>query len=128
MRVLIVLALAASVVGCTHWSMDHHMNNAYRSYDRGNCDSVMLELSQVERFSRPQPNMRPDIQPEVSMLRGLCLERTKFFLDAAQTYQFIISQYPDSEYAFRARARLQTLEQLGHYRTGTAAVTRPAPL
>lgn len=128
MRVLIVLALAASVVGCTHWSMDHHLNNAYRAYDRGQCDTVMAELSLTERYSQPQPNRRPDIQPEISMLRGLCLERTKYYLDAAQTYQFIISQYPDSEYAFRARARLQTLEQLGHSRTGTAAVAQPASL
>ena len=35
MRALIVLALAASAVGCTRWSMDHHLNNAYRAYDRG---------------------------------------------------------------------------------------------
>ncbi|UVJ43181.1 tetratricopeptide repeat protein [Pseudomonas sp. LS1212] len=124
MRVLIVLALAASVVGCTRWSMDHHLNNAYRSYDRGNCERVMLELSQVERTSRA----RPYIQPQVSMLRGLCLERQKYYLDAAQTYQFIISQYPDSEYAFRSRARLQTLEQLGRHRTGQAAIARPVPL
>jgi hypothetical protein len=38
MRALIVLALAASAVGCTRWSMDHHLNNAYRAYDRGDCD------------------------------------------------------------------------------------------
>ncbi|MNP67555.1 hypothetical protein D3C76_1634020 [compost metagenome] len=62
------------------------------------------------------------------MLRGLCLERQKFYLDAAQTYQFIISQYPYSEYAFRSRARLQTLEKLGHYRAGTAAEVLPATL
>ncbi|MCY1393508.1 hypothetical protein D9M71_84060 [compost metagenome] len=124
MRALIVLALAASVVGCTRWSMDHHLNNAYRAYDRGNCERVTLELSQVERTSRA----RPYIQPEVSMLRGLCLERQKFYLDAAQTYQFIISQYPYSEYAFRSRARLQTLEKLGHYRAGTAAEVLPATL
>ncbi|CAM4082208.1 hypothetical protein D3C76_1194490 [compost metagenome] len=121
MRALIVLALATSVVGCTRWSMDHHLNNAYRAYDRGNCEKVMLELSQVERTSRA----RPFIQPEVSLLRGQCLERQKLFVDAAQTYQFILQRYPQSEYAFRARARLQTLEQLGHYRTGEAAIARP---
>ncbi|WP_327438763.1 tetratricopeptide repeat protein [Pseudomonas donghuensis] len=122
MRALIVLALATSVVGCTRWSMDHHLNNAYRAYDRGNCEQAMLELSQVERTSRA----RPFIQPEVSLLRGQCLERQKLFVDAAQTYQFILQRYPQSEYAFRARARLQTLEQLGHYRTGEAAIARPA--
>lgn len=95
MRFVLIAALAVSVVGCTRWSMDHHLNNAYRAYDRGNCESVMLELSQVDRDSRA----RRYIQPEVSMLRGQCLERQKLFVDAAQTYQFIITQYPTSEYA-----------------------------
>ena len=124
MRALIVLALAASTVGCTRWSMNHHLNNAYRAYDRGNCESVMLELSQVDRNSRA----RPYIQPEVSMLRGQCLERQKLFVDAAQTYQFIITQYPSSEYAYRARARLDTLQQLGHYPANGAAQVRRTAL
>ena len=122
MRFVLLAALALSVVGCTRWSMDHHLNTAYRAYDAGNCEQAMLELSQVERTSRA----RPFIQPEVSLLRGQCLERQKLFVDAAQTYQFILQRYPQSEYAFRARARLQTLEQLGHYRTGEAAIARPA--
>lgn len=124
MRALIVLALATSVVGCTRWSMDHHLNNAYRAYDRGDCERVTLELSQVDRTSRA----RPFIWPEAALLRGQCLERQMLFVDAAQTYQFIIQQYPQNEYAYRARARLQTLEQLGHYREGEAATPRPAPL
>jgi TolA-binding protein len=66
------------------------------------------------------------MQPEVSMLRGQCLERQKLFVDAAQTYQFIIAQYPNSEYAFRARARLETLQSLGHYPTRSASAIRPA--
>jgi outer membrane protein assembly factor BamD (BamD/ComL family) len=47
------------------------------------------------------------------------------FIDAAQTYQFIIASYPQSEYAYRARARLETLQSLGHYPTRSAAVVRP---
>ncbi|MDD2047964.1 tetratricopeptide repeat protein [Pseudomonas putida] len=124
MRALIVLALATSVVGCTRWSMDHHLNNAYRAYDRGDCEKVMLELSQVDRTSRA----RPFIHPEVSMLRGQCLERQKLYVDAAQTYQYLITRYPQNEYAYRARARLQTLEQLGHYRSGESAIARPATI
>jgi hypothetical protein len=85
----------------------------------------MLDLSKVDRQSRA----RRYIQPEVSMLRGQCLERQKLYVDAAQTYQYIMTQFPYSEYAFRARARLDTLAQLGYYRgNAPAAVTRPAPL
>ena len=74
MRLLPIAALALSVLavtGCTRWSMNHHLNNAYSAYDRGNCEQVMLELSKVERASRA----RPYVWPEVSMMRGQCLER-----------------------------------------------------
>lgn len=125
MRFVPIAALALSVLsvtGCARWSMNHHLNNAYSAYDRGNCEQVTLELSKVERASRA----RPYVWPEVSMLRGLCLERQKLFVDAAQTYQFIIASYPQSEYAFRARARLETLQSLGHYPLrSAAAVVRP---
>ncbi|AIS11488.1 putative lipoprotein [Pseudomonas chlororaphis subsp. aurantiaca] len=124
MRFVLIAALAVSVVGCTRWSMDHHLNTAYRAYDAGNCERVMLELSQVDRTSRS----RRYIQPEVSMLRGQCLERQKLFLDAAQTYQYIITEHPNSEYAYRARARLETLQQLGHYPSRSNAQARPTAL
>lgn len=121
MRFVLIAALALSVTGCTRFSMNHHLNNAYSAYDRGNCEQVMLELSKVERASRA----RPYVWPEVSMMRGQCLERQKMFVDAAQTYQFIIASYPQSEYAYRARARLETLQSLGHYPTRSATVVRP---
>ncbi|MCU1775226.1 tetratricopeptide repeat protein [Pseudomonas sp. 13B_3.2_Bac1] len=125
MRLLPIAALALSALaasGCTRWAMNHHLNNAYSAYDRGNCEQVMLELSKVERDSRA----RPYVWPEVSMMRGQCLERQKMYIDAAQTYQFIIASYPTSEYAFRARARLETLQSLGHYPTRSSAAVVPA--
>ncbi|WP_419708761.1 tetratricopeptide repeat protein [Pseudomonas sp. NFX224] len=124
MRFVLIAALAISalsVTGCTRFSMNHHLNLAYSAYDRGNCEQVMLELSKVERASRA----RPYVWPEVSMMRGQCLERQKMFIDAAQTYQFIIASYPQSEYAYRARARLETLQSLGHYPLRSAAAVRP---
>lgn len=124
MRTLMILALALVASGCTRWSLDHHLNNAYRAYEDGDCARVALELSQAERKSRS----RSYLQPEISLLRGQCLERESLFVDAAQTYQFIISRYPASEYAYRARARLQTLEQLGHHSPAEPAKASPAAL
>ncbi|WP_434608957.1 tetratricopeptide repeat protein [Pseudomonas sp. R1-7] len=121
MRFVLFIALALSITGCTRWSMNHHMNLAYKAYERGNCEQVMLELSKVDRASRARRYM----QPEVSMMRGQCLERQKLYVDAAQTYQFILTQYPNSEYAYRARARLETLQSLGHYPTRSASAIRP---
>ncbi|AYF90318.1 tetratricopeptide repeat protein [Pseudomonas sp. JS3066] len=123
MRTLIILTLLVAVGGCTRWSLDHHLNSAYRSYEKGDCEDVMLELSKAERKSRS----RQYLQPEISLLRGQCLERQRLFVDAAQTYQFIIARYPTSEYAYRAKARLETLEQLGHL-GGSAARASATPL
>ncbi len=124
MRIFLVLAIALSVTGCTRWSMNQHLNNAYRAYDAGDCATVTLELSEVDRTSR----VRSYVWPEVSMLRGQCLERQKLYIDAAKTYQYIVTQFPQSEYAYRAQARLVTLEQLGHYREGSPIIVRPAAL
>jgi len=90
--------------------MDRHLNNAYEAYGRGECEEAILSLSKAERSSRS----RSYIQPEISLLRGQCLERQALFVDAMQTYQFITAHYPASEYAYRARARMDTLRQLGH--------------
>ncbi|MNM91443.1 hypothetical protein D3C81_1037400 [compost metagenome] len=109
MRTPFALLLTLLLAGCNSWSSGYHLNNAYRSYKSGDCDRVMLELSQAERKSRA----RPWLQPEMSMLRGQCLERQKYFVDAAQTYRFIIARYPTSEYAYRARARIETLRANG---------------
>lgn len=122
MQIVMILVLMAAISGCTRWSMNSNLDSAYRAYDRGDCEGVMLDLSKVDRQSRG----RRYIQPEVSMLRGQCLERQKLFVDAAQTYRFIISQYPDNEYAFRAQARLDTLQALGHYPVSVPVKTYPA--
>lgn len=124
MRTLIILTLLAATTGCTtRWALDTHLNSAYRAYDRGDCADAMLSLSKAERESRS----RQYLQPEISLLRGQCLERQSLFVDAAQTYQFIIARYPASEYAYRAKARLETLQQLGRL-SGSSARPTPEPL
>ncbi|MBI6705930.1 tetratricopeptide repeat protein [Pseudomonas viridiflava] len=121
MRIVTIVVLLAAVSGCTRWAMNSNLDHAYRAYQEGDCDRVMLDLSKVERQSRE----RRYVQPEVSMLRGQCLERQKLYVDAASTYQFLMNQYPASEYAYRAKARLDTLAQLGHY--PAAQPTRAIP-
>ena len=122
MRILVLLLLTLSLVGCNRYSLDSHLNSAYQAYDRGECEEAILYLSKAERSSRS----RSYVQPEISLLRGQCLERQALFVDAMQTYQFIVTTYPASEYAYRARARLDTLRQLGH--DANAAEVKATPV
>jgi outer membrane protein assembly factor BamD (BamD/ComL family) len=122
MRILVLVLLTLGIVGCNRYSFDHHLNSAYGAYDRGECEAALLSLSKAERTSRSRRYM----QPEISLLRGQCLERQALFVDALQTYQFIITQFPASEYAYRARARIDTLQQLGHGSLSGPAKAVPA--
>lgn len=108
-----LLLLLASLAGCASQNHDTDINNAYRAYARDSCAQVYLHLSSAERRSRYRAQQR---QPEVSLLRGLCLERQGLYLDAAETYLYLREHYPQSEYSYRAAARLETLSLLGHYR------------
>lgn len=121
MRIVMILVALTALGGCTRWAMNSHLDNANRAYALGDCDAVLYNLSKVDRESRS----RRYVQPEVSMLRGQCLERQKFYVDAVQTYQYIVQTFPNNEYAFRAKARLDTLRQLGYDNLATPAVTQP---
>ncbi|WP_437880491.1 tetratricopeptide repeat protein [Pseudomonas sp. LRF_L74] len=123
MRIPVLLGLLIVTAGCSRITLDTHLDAAYQFYDQGNCEQAILELSRAERSSRS----RNYIQPEISMLRAQCLERQVLYVDAAQIYQFIVARYPTSEYAYRAKARLDTLQQLGHL-NASAAKALPAPL
>ena len=104
-------ALAALLSGCASSAYNKHLDEAYKAYSEGDCSRVISELSRTERGIRS----RPYLQPEVSLLRGQCLERQSLYLDAIQIYRFMLDSYPASEYSYRAAARLETLRQLGHY-------------
>jgi len=120
MRQSLIIVLALFLGACAS-QLDRRMDSAYQAYNQGDCARTMVELSRAERRSRA----RRYVQPEISLLRGQCLERQGLFVDAVQTYRFINAHYPASEYAFRARARLETLEQLGHLQPPAAAPVAP---
>ena len=117
MRIVLAVCVVVLLAGCNRYSFDCQLDHAYEAYERGECETVILLLSKAERNSRSRRYM----QPEISLLRGQCLERQALFVDALQTYQFIVTHYPASEYAYRARPRMETLRQLGHA-AGDAAV------
>lgn len=112
MKILLPTVLFAALAGCASQGHDADIDNAYRAYQQDDCGAVMLHLSSAERRSRFRPYQD---QPEVSLLRGLCLERQLLYLDAAQIYRYLQRHYPHSEYSYRAGARLETLRLLGHY-------------
>lgn len=97
--------LCVLLMGCASHRINQELDLAYQNYDDGNCVGTLHSLSRVNRMIRS----RRFLQPEVSLLRGLCLERQGLYMDAVETYRFIDRTYPQSEYAYRARARIRVL-------------------
>lgn len=123
MRTLIIVFVTLLSVGCSsRHAADRQLDAAYRHYQAGQCERVMRALSQAEHSSRAGDRRLS----EISLLRGHCLERQGLFVDAGETYRFIIDGHPTSEYAYRARARLETLRRLGHYPAEPLAESFPA--
>ncbi|MCL6417553.1 hypothetical protein MIB92_17970 [Aestuariirhabdus sp. Z084] len=103
------IVVALTLVGCSGYqvstSVNEGMDLAHQQYADGDCVATIQTLSKVERMLRSYRFM----QPEVSLLRGLCLERQGYYLDAMETYNYIVATFPQSEYAYRAKARLKVL-------------------
>ncbi|WP_426416306.1 tetratricopeptide repeat protein [Aestuariirhabdus sp. LZHN29] len=108
-RVLLGVGVVAVLTGCGSYRVSSGVSEgldlAYKQYADGDCVSTMQTLSKVERML----SSYRFLQPEVSLLRGLCLERQGYFMDAMETYNYILNTFPQSEYAYRAKARLKVL-------------------
>lgn len=102
-----VLTIASLIVSCGGLSIDTSLKQSYQSYQKNDCEDVFYTLSYVERQMAP----RTDLQPEISMLRGMCLEQQHLYQDAIGTYTFIMATFPESEYAYRAKARIKVLSE-----------------
>ncbi|MGI0117462.1 hypothetical protein [Zooshikella sp. RANM57] len=100
-----IVAVVCFTSACTTHRISNQLDMAYEHYNNGDCVATLHSLSRVDRLIRA----RRYLQPEVSFLRGLCLERQGYLMDAVETYRYIVKLYPESEYAFRARARLKVL-------------------
>ena len=86
---------------------DGAMIRAYKSFEKGECNKVLARLSEAERYKEPTPELRA----EISFLRARCLETQQEISDAKGIYKYIISTFPQSQYAFSAKERLKILEQ-----------------
>lgn len=45
MRIVTIVVLLTALSGCTRWAMNSNLDHAYRAYQEGDCDRVMLDLS-----------------------------------------------------------------------------------
>lgn len=89
-------------------SMAQHgaLLSAEKAYSRHEYRTALGELANAERYTEIPDNQKA----YVSLLRALCFEGLDQKQLAVGVYEYIIASFPDSEQAYSARRRLQTLE------------------
>lgn len=104
--VILFAALVLVFQSCGGMAQDGAMMRAYKSFEKGECDKVLIRLSEAERLTAPTP----ELKAEILFLRARCLEIQQETSDAKGLYKYIISTFPQSQSAFKAKERLKMLE------------------
>ncbi len=105
LKLLSCVFLCVLLIACGSMRSSFHLDEANEAYSMGNCDAVFISLSSAERIIAT----RKYFQPELAMLRGLCLENKGNYFDAIAIYNYIQDAFPNNEYAYRAKARGKVL-------------------
>ena len=81
---------------------------AYEAIEKDDCDKAYKNLSDAEKFKETTP----ELQAEISYLRSICLEKEKKYDEALAVLFYIVKQFPDTEYGYRAKIRIEKIRAL----------------
>lgn len=104
-RIAILLSLVLIVAGCAT-AQKGAMGRAYSAIKDGRFESALARLSDAEKYVPPSP----ELQAEISFLRGQSYEGMKRTPEAIGSYRYIVGTFPKSIYAFQAIERLKVLD------------------
>jgi TolA-binding protein len=110
----LLLVLLPAICSCT-MAQSGALGQAYGLYNKGDYVKALKRLSEMESYGE-LPDQR---HAEVYYLKGRCLEGMGNRGEAAGLYEYLVKTYPDTEFAARAKGRLEELRQ-------AAATTAPS--
>jgi outer membrane protein assembly factor BamD (BamD/ComL family) len=103
---VLLLALLPALCSCAV-AQSGALGRAYGSYNKGNYVTALKRLSEAESYG----TVSDQRHAEIYYLKGRCLEGMNNRGEAAGLYEFLIKTYPDSEFAARAKGRLEELRK-----------------
>lgn len=106
MKISIITVFALSLVACS-LAQQGALLGAYDAIENNDCSSAYGELSEVEFLVEPSYQLAA----EIIYLRGVCLEKEGKDQEAIGQFLFLIDNYPDSEYAYRAKSKFSMLDE-----------------
>jgi hypothetical protein len=95
----------ALITGCAT-AQRGAMNRAYSGIENKEYEFSLKRLSEAESYVEPEP----ELKAQISYLKGICYEGLYKNLEAKGIYKFIINTFPNSQYSYMARERLNSIE------------------
>jgi len=102
---LLIALFAVSFAGCAGMAQKGALSGAHSAIKKSKYDDAIVKLSQAESYKIPTP----ELQAEMSYLRGYCYEMLKRTPEAIGCYRYVVDAFPSSSYAYQARERLAIL-------------------
>lgn len=114
--ILISLVMCLSLTACA-MSQSGALYQAQKSYQEANYETCLTKLSQAEGYGEYSES----VSSEISLYRGLCLERAGRNPEAVAVYQNLMRKYPQSNGAAQAQGRIRNLTIISMPSTGSGA-------
>ena len=102
---LLVALFVLSFAGCFSMAQKGALNGAYSDIKKNKFDDALAGLSRAESYTKPAP----ELQAEISYLRGYCYEMLKRIPEAIGSYKYAADTFPNTNYAYQAKERLAAL-------------------
>lgn len=111
-RIIGILTLTLTIVtlmimGCPSTAQRGAIGISNSLIEDGKYESALKRLSQAESYAIPTPEKRA----EINFLRAKCYEGLNEIDGAIGIYEFIVLNFPDTQYAVQAQRRLRRLSQ-----------------
>jgi outer membrane protein assembly factor BamD (BamD/ComL family) len=116
---VLLLALLPALCSCVSMAQRGAVDLAYRAYNKGDYPLALRRLSRAESYHSEMSDRQ---HAEVLLLKGRCVEGIGNRAEAASLYEYLVKTYPDTEFAARAKGRLEELRQ-----AGASAAPSPGP-
>lgn len=108
MKFLLIITSLLVLSNCSSVLQSGGMSRAYKAYDKKQCGKVYLRLNEVKRFGETSP----ELKSEISYLTASCLETEKKYNEALSTYAYVAEQFPNTEFGYRSKTRVNSLTRL----------------
>lgn len=102
----VAIVIFASIFGCAGTAQRGAMLRAHSGIGEKDYEFSLKRLSDAERYVAPEP----ELQAEISYLKGLCFEGLYKSPEAKAMYKFVTDKFPDSQYSYLARERLSSMD------------------